>query len=235
MSQDDPHPDAVGRDAPGRDAGGGGAYGRGADGRDSDRAPLVDARRAGEIGREKPDQLGSRLLHDGRIVHLSMDSARFPDGSTGELELIRHSGASAVVPLLGQPGDDDPEVILLRQFRYAAGGDIYEIPAGRPDRTGEPWDDVARRELQEEAGFAAGALRRLTTIYTTPGFTDERIHLFLATDLTPAPTNLDEDEFVQVVRMPFSHVLTAIQDGRIIDGKSLCALLYAATFLRPEI
>lgn len=196
------------------------------------RGPLVDARRAGEIGAAKPRQLGTRLLHDGRIVHLSMDTARFPDGSTGELELIRHSGASAVVPLIGEPEDDDPDVVLLRQFRYAAGGDIYEIPAGRPDRAGEPWEEVASRELQEETGFVAGTLRRLTTIYTTPGFTDERIHLFLATRLTPGTSALDDDEFVEVVRMPFSTVLTAIHDGHIIDGKSICALLYTATFLR---
>lgn len=193
---------------------------------------LVDARTAGEIGTEKPHQVDSRLLHDGRIVHLSMDTARFPDGSTGQLELIRHSGAAAVLPFLGDPADDDPDVVLVRQFRYAAGGDIYEIPAGRPDRPGEPWEDVARRELEEETGFVAADLRRLTTIYTTPGFTDERIHLFLATGLTPGATGLDEDEFVEVLAMPFSAVLEAVRDGRIIDGKSICAILYAAAFRR---
>ena len=194
--------------------------------------PLVDARRAGEIGSEKPFQLDSTTLHHGRIVHLAMDSARYPDGSTGQLELIRHSGASAVVPLLGDAEDPDPHVVLLRQFRYAAGGDIYEIPAGRPDRPGEPWEDVARRELEEETGHVAGDLRRLTTIYTTPGFTDERIHLFLATRLTRGSAALDDDEFVQVLTMPFSAALAAIRDGRIIDGKSICALLYAEAFLR---
>jgi ADP-ribose pyrophosphatase len=193
---------------------------------------FVDAARAGRIGAEKPFQLDSRLLHEGRIVHLSMDTARFPDGRTGQLELIRHSGAAAVVPLLGGPADPDPDVVLLKQFRYAAGGDIYEIPAGRPDRPGEPWEDVARRELEEETGYVAGDLRRLTTIYTTPGFTDERIHLFLATGLTGGTGALDDDEFVEVLTMPLSEVLRAIQDGRIIDGKSICGLMYAATFAR---
>lgn len=194
--------------------------------------PLVDADRAGRIGRGKPGQLDTRILHEGRIVHLSMDSVRFPDGSTGELELVRHSGAAAVVPVLGDPHDPDPEIVLLRQFRYAAGGDIYEIPAGRPDRDGEPWEEVARRELEEETGYVAASLRRLTTIYTTPGFTDERIHLFLASRLSRGETNLDQDEFVEVLTAPLSEVLTMMEDGRIIDAKSLSALLYFTSFAR---
>lgn len=198
----------------------------------SEHAKIVDAAGAGRIGRDKPGQLDSRLLHDGRIVHLSMDSVRFPDGSSGELELVRHSGAAAVVPLLGDPGDPDPEVVLLRQFRYAAGGEIYEIPAGRPDQEGEPWEEVAQRELEEETGYVAGSMRRLTTIYTTPGFTDERIHLFVASGLSRGRTNLDQDEFVEVLTAPMSEVLAMIEDGRIIDGKSLSALLYFTTFGR---
>jgi ADP-ribose pyrophosphatase len=193
---------------------------------------LVDAERAARIGTVKPGQVESRTVHDGRIVHLSIDSVRFPDGSAGELELIRHSGAAAVVPLLGRPGDPNPEIVLLRQFRYAAGGDIYEIPAGRPERPDEPWEHVAARELEEETGYTAGTLRPLNTIYTTPGFTDERIHAFLATDLATGSANLDRDEFVQVVTMPCSAVMDAIRDGWIIDAKSVAALLYYVRFAR---
>ena len=193
---------------------------------------LVDADQAGRIGREKPGQVDTRVVHDGRIVHLSMDTVRYPDGSTGELELVRHSGASAVVPILGDPGDTDPEIVLLRQFRYAAGGDIYEIPAGRPDREGEPWDDVARRELEEETGWVADTLRRLTTIYTTPGFTDERIHLFLATDLSRGSTDPDEDEFMEVLTRPLSEVRRMLRDGEIVDAKSVSALLWYDAFGR---
>jgi ADP-ribose pyrophosphatase len=195
--------------------------------------PLIDAAAASLIGREKPGQLASRTLHDGRIVHLAIDSVRFPDGSTGPIELIRHSGAAAIVPVRGDPAADDPDVVLLRQFRYAAGGELFEVPAGRPDREGEPWEDVAVRELEEETGYLPGKLQRLTTIYTTPGFTDERIHLFLATDLSHGQTNLDQDEFVQVVAMPLSQVMAAIRDGRIIDAKSIVALLFYASFRRP--
>jgi ADP-ribose pyrophosphatase len=194
---------------------------------------LVDAELAGRIGGRKPGQIDSRTVHDGRIVHLSIDTARFPDGSTGELELIRHSGAAAVVPVLGDPDGADPDIVLLRQFRYAAGGAIYEVPAGRPDREGEPWEEVARRELEEETGYVASELRALTTIYTTPGFTDERIHLFAAYDLSRGTADLDDDEFVDVLVRPFSAVLRMIRDGRIIDAKSLSALLYFQAFARP--
>lgn len=193
---------------------------------------LVDAERVDAIGPEKPGQLDSDLLHAGRVVHLSMDSVRFPDGSAGELELIRHSGAAAIVPVLGDPDAVDPEIVLLRQFRYAAGGEIYEIPAGRPDRDGEPWEEVARRELEEETGWVAGRLRRLNTIYTTPGFTDERIHTFLATDLSRGRTDRDTDEFVEVVSLPISGILQRIRDGTIIDAKSVSALLYYDRFGR---
>ena len=194
------------------------------------RPDLVDAARAAGIGAAKPFQVGSRPVHDGRIVHLSIDTVRYPDGATGELELIRHSGAAAVVPFLGPPDQPDSHVVLLRQFRYAAGGDLYEVPAGRPDREGEPWEEVARRELEEETGYVASGLRRLTTVYTTPGFTDERIHLFQATGLTRGTAALDDDEFVEVVSLPFSEALAAVGDGRIIDAKSVCALLFAARF-----
>lgn len=191
---------------------------------------LVDARAAARIGDRKPFQVDTRPVHDGPVVHLALDTVRFPDGSTGQLELIRHSGAAAVVPLLGRPDDPDPEIVLLRQFRYAAGGDIYEIPAGRPHHPGESWRDVAARELEEEAGFIPGELHPLTTIYTTPGFTDERIHLFLATDLTRGRTDFDEDEFMETVRMRRSEVLRAIHDGRIIDGKTIVAVLFWDSF-----
>jgi ADP-ribose pyrophosphatase len=195
-------------------------------------APLVDSRRAADIGADKPGQVDSRLVHDGKIVHLSVDTVRFPDGSTGDLELVRHSGAAAVVPVLGDHRGDDPDIVLLRQFRYAAGGVLYEVPAGRPDQPGEPWETVAARELQEETGFIPGELHRLTTIYTTPGFTDERIHLFLATRLSRGEVNLDQDEFVEVVPLPLSEVMKAIRDGRIIDAKSVAALLFYASFRR---
>jgi ADP-ribose pyrophosphatase len=176
-------------------------------------------------------RLDSRLVHDGRIVHLSVDTVRLPDGSVGQLEMIRHSGASAVLPVLGDPGSADPEILLVRQYRYATGGYIYEVPAGRPDEPGEDWEVCARRELQEETGMQAAELRYLTAIFTTPGFTDEKIHLFLATGLTEGDTKYDHDEFIELIRMPLSQALEMVRSGEITDGKTICTLLYASSFV----
>ena len=168
--------------------------------------------------------LGSRLVHDGRVVHLSVDRVRFPDGSEGELELIRHRGASAVVPLLGDPADEDPLVVLVHQYRYAAGGFIYEIPAGIP-MDGETWEACARRELEEETGYVAESLRPVTHLFTTPGFTNEEIHIFQASGLKRGSVHRDRDEFMEVRELPISEVLRMVRDGEIRDGKTLVGIL----------
>ncbi len=174
--------------------------------------------------------LDSTLVHDGRVVHLSVDRVRFPDGSIGKLELVRHRGAAAVLPVLGPVGEPDPEVILLRQYRYAAGGVIYEVPAGIIE-PGESWEECARRELEEEAGVRAGRMVRMTTIHTTPGFTNEEIHLYAAFDLAPGISETDSDEFLEVVRIPMKEALDLVRRREITDAKTIVALLYAARFL----
>ena len=125
--------------------------------------------------------------YSGRVISLDLDRVRFPDGSIGELEMIRHPGASAIVPFLSDPGGDDPQVLLIRQYRYAAEGFIYEVPAGRLD-PGEAPLDCARRELLEETGCTAERVEHMYTMYTTPGFTDKEI-VFRITNLmlVPAP------------------------------------------------
>ncbi len=177
--------------------------------------------------------LDSRLIHDGRVVHLSVDRIRFPDGSEGELEIIRHRGASAVVPFLGNLDDPDPELVLIHQYRYAAGGFIYEIPAGIPF-DGESWEECARRELEEETGYSAQDLQPLTRLLTTPGFTNEEIHIFQATDLTKGTVRRDEDEFIEVVELPLSKVLDLVRDGMIRDGKSLVGILLVDRLRRDQ-
>ena len=181
-----------------------------------------------------PGLVESREIYSGRIVHLTVDRVRFPDGSTGELEMIRHKGAAAVLPVAGSAEEADPEVLLLRQYRYAAGGEIYEVPAGMRHDSDASWEDCARRELEEETGKRPGKLIPLTRIYTTPGFTDEVIHLFMATELSDGAAALDSDEFVEVVAVPFSTAVEWVRSGRIVDAKSIATILYAAHFTRSH-
>lgn len=179
-------------------------------------------------------RLDTRPVYRGRIVKLSVDTVRFPDGSVGELEMIRHPGAAAVLPVVGRLDDPGAEVLLVRQYRYAVGGEIYEVPAGLPLGPDEDWEACARRELEEETGHRAGKLRALTRIYTTPGFTDEVIRLYVASELEAGEGRLDDDEFLEVVRVPFTEALRMVEDGRIVDGKSVATLLYAARFAVGE-
>jgi ADP-ribose pyrophosphatase len=168
-------------------------------------------------------------MYTGRIIHLDIDTVRFPNGSVGELEMIRHPGASAVVPFLSDPDGEDPQILLIRQYRYAAEGYLYEVPAGRLDG-GETPDACARRELKEETGCEAERVEHLITIYTTPGFTDEKIHVFMAVGLTRGEVAREADEFIEVETMAFSQALSLVERGEIQDAKTVVALLYAAGF-----
>ncbi|HKV70949.1 MAG TPA: NUDIX hydrolase [Gemmatimonadales bacterium] len=175
-------------------------------------------------------QIATRRVHTGRVIDLDVDTVRYPDGSTGELEMIRHPGASAVVPVLSDPDAADPTILLIKQYRYATGGTLWEIPAGRLGQ-GEAPIDCARRELLEETGMRAARIEPLIPIWTTPGFTDERIHLFWARDLTPGEAAREADEFIELAPRPLSQVLTAIRDGEICDAKTVAAILLVAGFV----
>jgi ADP-ribose pyrophosphatase len=131
---------------------------------------------------EPAGRIATREVYAGRLLKVDLERVRAPDGSEIELEVIRHPGAAAVVPLLSDPSDRDPKIMMLRQYRYAAGGTLWEIPAGVL-QPGETPLACAHRELREETGAQAEKVEHLTTIYTTPGFTDERIHLFWATGI----------------------------------------------------
>jgi ADP-ribose pyrophosphatase len=181
--------------------------------------------------KEKPkDQLASQQLYEGKIFELDRDTVRFPDGKTAEFDIIRHPGASAIVPFLNDPTGEEPQLLLLRQYRYAAGGYIYEIPAGRLDE-GESPEECAARELKEETGCTAEKLEPMTSMLTTPGFTDEVIHLFMATGLTHGEPNREADEFADVVIMRLSEALELIHQGEIIDSKTVLGIMYAAGFM----
>ena len=174
-------------------------------------------------------KLGSRRIYTGRVLNLDIDQVRFPDGSIGELEIIRHSGASAVVPFLSDPAGDDPQILLIKQYRYAAEDFLYEVPAGRLDPNEAPVD-CARRELLEETGCSADSIEPLYTFYTTPGFTDERIHGFIATGLARGESKREADEFMTLETMTLSHALELIQKGEIRDAKTAVLILFAAGY-----
>ena len=174
-------------------------------------------------------RISSGRVYTGRIINVDLDQVRFPNGSIGELEMVRHSGASAVVPFLSDPFGDDPQILLLKQYRYAAEDYLYELPAGRLD-PGEDPADCARRELREETGCTAERVEHLLTFYTTPGFTDEKIHLFMATGLTQGESGRESDEFIEVQTFPLSRALSMVSSGEIRDGKTALGLLYTAGF-----
>ena len=175
--------------------------------------------------------LSSTRIYSGRVLNLDLDRVRFPDDSEGTLELIRHSGAAAVLPFLDEPNDLSARVLLISQYRYAADRYLYEIPAGRLE-PGESPVDCARRELREEAGCEAEEIRSLGGFFTTPGFIDEFIHVFLATGLTRGVAKPEADEFIHSVSHTLLEGLRMIDRGEIVDGKTIIALFMADRLIR---
>lgn len=206
---------------------------------------MVGALRAGATGRkarsygegrlserDRTGRIDSRTVYRGRVFDVHLDRVRLPDGSVGELEVLRHPGAAAVLPVFRageRPGRAGPTVVLLRQYRYAADGEIWEVPAGRLEE-GESPPACARRELEEEAGLRARQLRALAAIYTTPGFTDERIHLFLATGLERGEAQRERSEFIQTRELSLGTAVEMVRSGEIEDSKTVCALLHAVVY-----
>ncbi len=160
----------------------------------------------------------TRNIYTGKVITLNVDTVQLPNGVTVDLETIRHPGAAAVVPV-----KDDGTVVLIRQFRHAAGGFIYEIPAGKL-ASGEDPLHCASRELEEEVGYRASTFELLSSIFTAPGFADEVIHVYKATGLTKGRQHLDRDEVLDVIEMPLSEAITKIEDGTIRDGKTIVGL-----------
>lgn len=176
-----------------------------------------------------PGKLSSHRAYTGKVVSIDVDQVQFPDGSVGELEMFRHPGASAIVPFLSDPLGPDPQLLLIHQYRYAADGYLLEIPAGRLE-AGESPETCAVRELAEETGCTADSVEFMTTFYPTPGFCDEKIHLFMATGLHQGETNHESDEFVEPRPVALSEALAMIERGEIRDGKTALGILYAAGF-----
>ena len=163
----------------------------------------------------------SRVVYQGRSFSMQIEEAQLPDGRTVELDVLRHPGASAVVPF-----ESNDTVLLIRQHRHCAGGMIWEVPAGKLD--GDTPEVCAAKELEEEAGRRPGRLEKLGCIWTTPGFTDEVIHLFAAFDLEEVPPRPEDDEIIEVVPTPLARALEMIWSGELRDAKSALALVHAA-------
>lgn len=166
-------------------------------------------------------KLESQQIFSGKILNVRLDRVLLPNGKESTREVVGHPGAVAVVPVT-----TDGRVILVRQFRYPVGEILLEIPAGKLDG-GENPDDCARRELEEETGFVAGSLEKLTSFFTAPGFTNEIIHLYIARDLVQAAQKLDGDEFIDVEYYSRQQLKELVASNAIKDAKTLVGLLMA--------
>lgn len=164
-----------------------------------------------------------KVVFDGKIIRLEHWTVKLPNGNLALREVACHPGASAVVAL-----DAEENIILVRQYRAPVGRLTLEIPAGKFDHVGEDPLLCAQRELSEETGLLANSWRKLTVLETTPGFCNERIHIYLATGLTQGETHPDEDEFVATIRMPLKEAVSKVMDGTLRDGKTALSIMMAA-------
>ena len=196
-----------------------------------DSRPAVDVSTLDPIRDLTERVVGTEVLHTGPYLDLRIDTIQRPDGSTAKREIVGHPGAVAIVAI-----DASDQVLLVRQFRLAAGRVLLEIPAGTLDRdetTGETEDPeaAAARELEEETGYRAGRWQKLASFWTAPGFATEHMHLYLATDLRPVHADRlgpDEDERLLLDRLPFDEAVDAVGQGVIADAKSMVGVLWVA-------
>ena len=170
-------------------------------------------------------RVSSETIFEGRIVRLTVDQARLPDGKLAVREVVYHPGGVAILPL-----DENNNVTLVRQYRYPIGQLLLELPAGKLD-PGEDHRPAAARELSEETGLEAGELTYLGYILASPGFCDEALHMYLARKLTRKQRHPDEDEFLDVVSMPFDQLLSQVMDGTITDAKTVATVLKVKVLL----
>lgn len=170
-------------------------------------------------------RISSRRLYDGRILNFRVDEVRVENGRVASREIVEHRGAAAIVPVL-----DGGDVILVRQYRYAVSTELLEIPAGTLERGEEP-ADCARRELEEETGYTCRAIVKVLECFVAPGYSTEKIHIYLAKGLTKTRTRMEEDESITVESFRFEVALDKIRSGEIQDAKTIAGLQGAAQLL----
>ena len=175
-----------------------------------------------------PQIVGSEEMFRGRIFDVTIDTVREGD-QTYQREVVHHPGSAVIVPAF-----EDGTVALVCQYRHPAVRYLLEVPAGTLNR-GERPEEGAARELEEELGFVAGSLEKLTEFYVSPGFCEEKMWIYLATEMTETRQQLEEDEIVDVVRLPFSQALEMISAGEIEDAKTIIGLMLAAPRMGPAM
>ena len=169
---------------------------------------------------DKYERIGRELVHKGAIIDYYQDTIKIPNGNIAKWDYIRHKGAAAVVAV-----KEDGKLLMVRQYRNALNRETLEIPAGGLNDADEPTDRAAARELEEETGYSAGKLELLLSLRTTVAFCDEKIDVYLATDLKRSEQHLDEDEFLDVLSYDVKDLLEMIYDCKIQDGKTVSAIL----------
>lgn len=169
---------------------------------------------------EKYERIGRELIHKGAIIDYYQDTIKIPNGNIAKWDYIKHKGAAAVVAV-----KDDGKLLMVRQYRNALDRETLEIPAGGLNSVDEPTDIAAARELEEEAGYTAGKLELLISIRTTVAFCDEKIDIYVATDLKRSKQHLDEDEYLDVETYSIEELIQMVYDCKIQDSKTVAALL----------
>jgi len=171
------------------------------------------------------ETLHTQSVYHGRVFNIRVDTVRLPDDRVMQLDVVEHQVSVALLPI-----DTEAQVWFVRQYRHAAGQNLLELPAGTLDGDESP-EDCARREAREEIGMAVGNLQELGGFFLTPGYSTEYLHVYLATDLHPAPLEADADEFLSVEKIPLQQVFRLVESGQIHDAKTLAALFLARNFL----
>lgn len=171
-------------------------------------------------------RIGRKEVYKGKIFTVVEDTIQFEDGKTAQWDLVMHNGAAAIVPLT-----EAGEVILVKQYRNAEDGSVLEIPAGKLEKGEDPLE-CAKRELEEEIGYRSDHIQEVCKMYTAVGFSDEKLHLYVATNLQEGKQNLDEDEYIQIEKYPLQTAVQMIFTGEIKDSKTIVGLLAVNEMLR---
>ncbi|MDD4570280.1 MAG: NUDIX hydrolase [Tepidanaerobacteraceae bacterium] len=173
--------------------------------------------------------LSTKNVFSGRVINLRLDEVKLPNGKKSTREIVEHPGAIAVVAI-----NRNSEIMMVKQYRKAVEKELLEIPAGKLEKD-ESKEICAKRELMEETGYYPGDLKYMTSFYTSPGFSNEIIHLFLAKKLVKKSKKADYDEYLQLVRIPFQEAIRKIHDGEIIDGKTIVGLLLTLPLIKGDL